>query len=73
MQDFLSAGELNREHPTVQFLYQLAQFPKPLVAAVAHTGGAAAMVIVLMGALSGSHSVNDKFHMSQFNISKLSR
>lgn len=45
----------------------------PLVAAVAHTGGAAALVIVLMGALSGSHSVNDRFHMSQFNISKLSR
>ena len=35
LQDFLSAGELNRTHPTVQFLYQLAQFPKPLVAAVA--------------------------------------
>lgn len=34
LQDFLSAGELNREHPTVQFLYQLAQFSKPLVAAV---------------------------------------
>ncbi len=45
----------------------------PLVAAVAHTGGAAALVIVLMGALSGSHAVNDRFHMSQFNISKLSR
>jgi cytochrome c oxidase assembly protein subunit 15 len=45
----------------------------PLVAAVAHTGGAAALVIVLMGALAGSHSVNDRFHMSQFNVSKLSR
>lgn len=33
--DFLGAGELNRQHPTVQFLYQLAQFNKPLVAAVA--------------------------------------
>lgn len=35
LQDFLGAGELNSEHPTVQFLYQLAQFNKPLVAAVA--------------------------------------
>jgi enoyl-CoA hydratase/carnithine racemase len=35
LQDFLGAGELNAQHPTVQFLYQLAQFPKPLVAAVA--------------------------------------
>ncbi|HEX5792249.1 MAG TPA: enoyl-CoA hydratase [Rheinheimera sp.] len=35
LQDFLAAGELNRQHPTVQFLYQLAQFPKPVVAAVA--------------------------------------
>ncbi len=45
----------------------------PLVAAVAHTGGAAALVIVLMGALSTSHSVNDRFHMSQFNVSRLTR
>lgn len=35
LQDFLQAGDLNSEHPTVQFLYQLAQFPKPLIAAVA--------------------------------------
>lgn len=35
LQDFLGAGELNRQHPTVQFLYQLAQFEKPLLAAVA--------------------------------------
>ena len=35
LQDFLGAGELNSQHPTVQFLYQLAQFSKPLVAAVA--------------------------------------
>lgn len=35
LQDFLGAGELNRQHPTVQFLYQLARFPKPVVAAVA--------------------------------------
>lgn len=34
LQDFLSAGELNRQHPTVQFLYQLASFKKPVVAAV---------------------------------------
>jgi enoyl-CoA hydratase/carnithine racemase len=34
LQDFLGAGELNSEHPTVQFLYQLAQFPKPIIAAV---------------------------------------
>jgi len=32
--DFLGAGELNAAHPTVQFLYQLAKFPKPLIAAV---------------------------------------
>lgn len=35
LQDFLGAGELNSQHPTVQFLYQLARFEKPLVAAVA--------------------------------------
>ncbi|WP_040552366.1 enoyl-CoA hydratase [Rheinheimera nanhaiensis] len=35
LQDFLGAGELNAQHPTVQFLYELAQFTKPLVAAVA--------------------------------------
>lgn len=34
LQDFLGAGELNSEHPTVQFLYTLAGFSKPLVAAV---------------------------------------
>lgn len=45
----------------------------PLVAAVAHTGGAAALVVVLTGALAGSHPVNDRFHMSQFNISRLTR
>ncbi|MCU0764275.1 MAG: COX15/CtaA family protein [Hydrogenophaga sp.] len=45
----------------------------PLVAAVAHTGGAAALVIVLTGALAASHSVNDRFHMSQFNVSRLTR
>lgn len=35
LQDFLAAGELNSEHPVVQFLYAVAAFPKPLVAAVA--------------------------------------
>ena len=35
LQDFLSAGELNREHPVVEFLYTVAAFPKPLLAAVA--------------------------------------
>ncbi|KKL02362.1 enoyl-CoA hydratase [Rheinheimera mesophila] len=33
--DFLQSGELNHTHPTVQFLYEIAQFPKPVVAAVA--------------------------------------
>jgi enoyl-CoA hydratase/carnithine racemase len=32
--DFLAAGVLDAEHPTVQFLYLLAQCPKPLIAAV---------------------------------------
>ncbi|MCS4307507.1 enoyl-CoA hydratase/carnithine racemase [Rheinheimera pacifica] len=35
LQDFIGAGELNSQHPTVQFLYILAQFSKPVVAAVA--------------------------------------
>ena len=34
LQDFLGAGELNPQHPTVQFLYQLARFTKPIVTAV---------------------------------------
>lgn len=34
LKDFLAAGVLDAEHPTVQFLYLLAQCPKPLVAAV---------------------------------------
>jgi enoyl-CoA hydratase/carnithine racemase len=33
--DFISAGALNHEHPTVMFLHQLSQFEKPLIAAVA--------------------------------------
>lgn len=35
LKDFLSGGELNREHPTVQLLYQLVATKKPLIAAVA--------------------------------------
>ena len=35
LQDFLSAGELDANHPTVAFLYQLNAFTKPIVAAVA--------------------------------------
>lgn len=34
LQDFIDGGELNEQHPTVRFLYQLAEFSKPLVAAV---------------------------------------
>lgn len=34
LNDFLKSGELNREHPTVQFLYQLVNTKKPIVAAV---------------------------------------
>jgi len=34
LKDFLAAGALDADHPTVQFLYLLAQCPKPLVAAV---------------------------------------
>jgi enoyl-CoA hydratase/carnithine racemase len=33
--DFIAAGSLNHEHPTVMFLHQLSQFEKPLIAAVA--------------------------------------
>jgi len=33
--DFIAAGALNHEHPTVMFLHQLSQFDKPLIAAVA--------------------------------------
>ena len=35
LQDFLSAGALDMQHPVVQFLYEAASFPKPLIAAVA--------------------------------------
>lgn len=33
--DFLQSGELDTSHPTVMFLYEVAKFPKPIVAAVA--------------------------------------
>lgn len=33
--DFLQSGGLNETHPTVMFLYEMAKFPKPVVAAVA--------------------------------------
>lgn len=32
--DFIKAGTLDHEHPTVQFLHALSQFDKPLIAAV---------------------------------------
>lgn len=35
LKDFLAAGELNKQHPTIQFLHQLAVTRKPLLAAVA--------------------------------------
>lgn len=35
LKDFLAGGELNREHPTVAFLHQLALTQKPIIAAVA--------------------------------------
>lgn len=35
LSDFLSAGALDREHPVVMFLYTIASFPKPILAAVA--------------------------------------
>ena len=35
LKDFLSGGKLNRQHPTVELLYQLATTEKPIIAAVA--------------------------------------
>lgn len=32
--DFLSAGALNEQHPTVRFLYTIRDFPKPIIAGV---------------------------------------
>lgn len=45
----------------------------PMVAALSHTGGAAALVIVLTGALRTSHSEDDRFRTSQYNVSRLTR
>lgn len=35
LKDFLAGGALNKQHPTVQFLYQIASTQKPIIAAVA--------------------------------------
>jgi enoyl-CoA hydratase/carnithine racemase len=35
LKDFLAGGALNEQHPTVQFLYQIASTKKPIIAAVA--------------------------------------
>ena len=35
LKDFLAGGELNEQHSTVQFLYQIASTKKPIIAAVA--------------------------------------
>lgn len=43
----------------------------PLVAAVAHTGGAAALVMVLTGAIFGTRTAYDTVSASKFNISRL--
>jgi len=43
----------------------------PLVAAVAHTGGAAGLVIVLTGAIFGTRTAYDTVSASKFNISRL--
>ena len=43
----------------------------PLVAAVAHTGGAAGLVIVLTGAIFGTRTAYDTVSASQLNISRL--
>lgn len=45
----------------------------PLLAAVSHTGGAAALVLVLTGALCRTHMEDDRFRTSQYNISRLTR
>jgi cytochrome c oxidase assembly protein subunit 15 len=42
----------------------------PLLAAVGHTGGAAALVVVLTGALSGTRSVVQTQGVSRFNLSR---
>lgn len=34
IQDFLAGGAINADHPTIRFLYGIAEFPKPMLAAV---------------------------------------
>jgi cytochrome c oxidase assembly protein subunit 15 len=46
-------------------------FDWPLLAAVAHTGGAAALVIVMTGAIFGTRTAYDTVSASKFNISRL--
>ncbi len=43
----------------------------PLLAAVAHTGGAAGLVIVMTGAIFGTRTAYDTVSASKFNISRL--
>ena len=44
----------------------------PLLTAVGHTGGAAALVLVLTGAIFGTRSAHDTVSASKFNVSRLS-
>jgi cytochrome c oxidase assembly protein subunit 15 len=44
----------------------------PLLTAVGHTGGAAALVLVLTGAIFGTRSAYDTVSASKFNVSRLS-
>lgn len=46
-------------------------FDWPLLAAVAHTGGAAGLVIVMTGAIFGTRTAYDTVSASKFNISRL--
>ena len=43
----------------------------PLLAAVGHTGGAAALVVVMTGAIFGTRTAYDTVSASKFNISRL--
>jgi len=56
-----------------QFLSGLSNvvFDWPLLAAVAHTGGAAALVVVMTGAIFGTRTAYDTVSASKFNISRL--
>ena len=44
----------------------------PLLTAVGHTGGAAALVLVLTGAIFSTRSAYDTVSASKFNVSRLS-